>query len=211
MDSLLPVNDEVPDTVPFLPLSPSAAKPLLTSLTTRLYTSHLLSTWNSRLFEFGAVLFLAHIFPGSLLPLSIYALVRSAAAILGAQAIGDAVDGAGRNARRLAVVRTSIVASRVSVVGSCVVWLLLGLWRDGTDEGGFGRDAVTLGLFVVLVALACVEKLCSIMNLVAVERDWVVAMTEDNEDARRSEFDTSHWRSTTTNHLFQVSMPKCDG
>ena len=28
-------------------------------------------------------------------------------------------------------------------------------------------------LLVVLALLACVEKLCSIMNLVSVERDWV--------------------------------------
>lgn len=43
----------------------------------RLYTSHLLSTWNSRLFEFGAVLFLASIFPGTLMPMSVCALRSS--------------------------------------------------------------------------------------------------------------------------------------
>ncbi|KAJ3979583.1 hypothetical protein F5890DRAFT_908922 [Lentinula detonsa] len=38
-----------------------------------LYISHFLSTWNSRVFEFGAVLYLATIYPGTLLPMSIYA------------------------------------------------------------------------------------------------------------------------------------------
>ena len=28
-------------------------------------------------------------------------------------------------------------------------------------------------VFALLTVLACVEKLCAIMNLVAVERDWV--------------------------------------
>ncbi|KAG6834293.1 hypothetical protein H0H93_010645, partial [Arthromyces matolae] len=39
-----------------------------------LYTSHFLSTWNSRMFEFGAILFLTSIFTGTLLPTSLYAL-----------------------------------------------------------------------------------------------------------------------------------------
>jgi iron-regulated transporter 1 len=160
--------------------------PLPTTLTVRLYTSHLLSTWNSRLFEFGAVLFLADIFPGSLLPLSIYALVRNAAAIVGAQTVGDAVDNAGRKGKRLGVVRLSVVAGRTSVVLSCVVCLLLCLRGNGSREWGLGTDVVTLGLFMMLVALACVEKLCSVMNLVAIERDWVVVMTQGNEDGRRS-------------------------
>ena len=31
----------------------------------------------------------------------------------------------------------------------------------------------TIGMFALVVLFACVEKLCSIMNLVAVEKDWV--------------------------------------
>jgi hypothetical protein len=71
---------------------------------TRLYISHFLSTWNSRLFEFGAVLFLASIFPATLLPTSIYALTRSAAAIVLSPAVGRYID----RGNRLQVVRTSI-------------------------------------------------------------------------------------------------------
>lgn len=75
-----------------------------TAISRRLYISHFLSTWNSRAFEFGAVLFLASIFPRTLLPLSIYALVRSAAAIIVGPLVGRAIDS--RN--RLQVVRLSI-------------------------------------------------------------------------------------------------------
>jgi iron-regulated transporter 1 len=35
---------------------------------------------------------------------------------------------------------------------------------------GRGRE---MGMLVMLSFLACVEKLCSIMNLVSVEKDWV--------------------------------------
>lgn len=152
------------------------------SLTIRLYTSHFLSTWNSRLFEFGAVIFLADIFPSSLLPLSIYALVRSSAVILGAQVVGDLVDRATRSVtgrRRLGVVRASIVGGRSAVVGSCAILLVLEKLKwDGERAGKPGSGTLSgsplvLGLFVILIMLACVEKLCATMNLVAVERDWV--------------------------------------
>ena len=75
-----------------------------TAISRRLYISHSLSTWNSRAFEFGAVLFLASIFPHTLLPLSIYALVRSATAIIVGPLLGHAIDR--RN--RLQIVRLSI-------------------------------------------------------------------------------------------------------
>lgn len=73
-------------------------------VTKRLYTSHFLSTWNSRVFEFGAVLYLASIFPGTLLPMSVYALTRGVSAILLSSAVGEYID----TGNRLEVVRVSI-------------------------------------------------------------------------------------------------------
>ena len=70
----------------------------------RLFVSHFLSTWNNRLFEFGAVLFIAEIFPGTLLPASLYALIRGASAMLLAPLVGRYVD----RHNRLQVVRSSI-------------------------------------------------------------------------------------------------------
>jgi iron-regulated transporter 1 len=69
-----------------------------------LYTSHFLSTWNSRLFEFGAFLFLANIYPQTLLPASLYALCRNASAAIVAPWIGSYID----RTDRLVVVRISI-------------------------------------------------------------------------------------------------------
>lgn len=74
------------------------------SLTRRLFISHFLSTWNSRVFEFGAVLFIARIIPGTLLFASLYALIRGGAAIVFAPAVGRYVD----RYDRLRVVRLSI-------------------------------------------------------------------------------------------------------
>jgi iron-regulated transporter 1 len=73
-------------------------------MTRLLYTSHFLSTWNSRLFEFGAFLFLAKIYPQTLLPASVYALSRAASAALFSPWLGSLID----RADRLKVVRLSI-------------------------------------------------------------------------------------------------------
>lgn len=70
----------------------------------RLYVSHALSTWNSRVFEMGAVLYLASIYPGTLLPVSIYSLARGASAAVLSPVIGQYID----TCNRLRVVRFSI-------------------------------------------------------------------------------------------------------
>lgn len=71
---------------------------------TRLYISHFLSTWSFRMFEFGAVLFLASIFSGTLLYASIYALVRSLAVAVLSSWLGSLVD----RLNRLTALRLSI-------------------------------------------------------------------------------------------------------
>jgi iron-regulated transporter 1 len=127
----------------------------------RLYISHFLSAWNSRLFEFGAVLFLAIIKPGTLLYASIYAFVRSFSAILLASKIGQCID----EWNRLRCIQTSILMQRVAVSLSCVLfglWVLLDV-----------SPLISIVLFSGLVLLACVEKVGYMANMVAVERDWL--------------------------------------
>ncbi|KAK9583590.1 hypothetical protein V6Z92_007726 [Aspergillus fumigatus] len=141
----------------------------------RLYVSHFLSTWNSRVFEFGAVLYLASIYPGTLLPMSVYALSRGLAAILFAPAVGYYIDVG----NRLQVVRLSIVLQRVVVAASCAIFYLLAI-------GLPMRSVVDTCLLATLALLACVEKLCSVLNLVSVERDWVVVVAEKDHGSLKT-------------------------
>lgn len=136
-----------------------------------LYISHFLSTWNSRGFEFGAVLFLATIYPGTLLPMSVYALVRSLAAIVLSPAVGRYID----HTNRLEVVRVSIIGQRVAVAASCLAFLSLLLYKDSLPP------VASIILFLVLTLLACSEKICIIMNTISVERDWVVVIALKDE------------------------------
>lgn len=86
------------------PVNLDGAAPEARAVLMRLYISHTLSAWNSRMFEFGAVLFLASIFPGTLLYASIYALVRAFSAVALSSWLGDRVD----RADRLVALRHSI-------------------------------------------------------------------------------------------------------
>ncbi|KPI43466.1 Solute carrier family 40 member 1 [Cyphellophora attinorum] len=141
----------------------------------RLYLSHLLSTLSSRIFEFGSTLYLAHAFPGTLLPLSVYALCRGLAAVILSPSVGRYID---TSPSRLIVVRQSIVYARVAVVLSCV-----GFWCFSS-----GWDLWPWQSYALLAALsmaACVEKLCSVMNLVSVEKDWVVVIAGGDEGLLR--------------------------
>lgn len=96
----------------------------------RLYISHFLSTWNSRAFEFGAVLYLATVFPGTLLPMSLYALARGLSGIVLAPAVGWYID----TGDRLRVVRASI--------GMLFFMFITGIVVDGYSPAATGRGGV---------------------------------------------------------------------
>jgi len=136
----------------------------------RLYISHFLSTWNSRVFEFGAVLMLAQIYQETLLPASLYALLRAASAICFSPLVGRFVDGGDR----LKVVRRSIIGQRTAVLLSCPGFWILGIVSTPVQ-------LINYMVFGLMAVLACVEKLCSVMNLIAIERDWVVVIAESSQ------------------------------
>lgn len=162
---LLHVSSIIPSN-PFRNLMASHA-----SLASSLYVSHFLSTWNARGFEFGAVLFLATVYPDTLLPMSSYALVRALAAVTLSPSVGKFID----TGNRLSVIRISILGQRLAVAASCGIFVLLFYKQNALP------DLARILLLTLLVALACVEKLCSIMNTVAVERDWVVVIADKDE------------------------------
>lgn len=162
-------------------------------ITLYLYLSHFLSTWNARVLEYGAVLFLAEMVPNTFLPLSLYAFCRSLTAILFSHKMGQYID----HNDRLQVVRHSIVYQRIAVVTTCfLLWLMALLLKpnqgdsnvfniytfDGSKQEGVAQlnPLVYSTRFNLLMALlivcACVERLCATMNMVSVERDWVVVI-----------------------------------
>lgn len=156
-----------------------------------LYMSHFLSTWNSRAFEFGAFLFLATIFPQTLLPASVYALSRAGAAAALSPWLGAYID----HADRLTVVRLSIVGQRISVAISCAILFCLCQSEDIRKHHVWSYTALAL-----LSILACIEKLAAVMNTISVERDWVVVIAQDNDDHLMSTY-SNRWNDLLNSEL----------
>lgn len=166
-----------------------------------LYTSHFLSAWNSRAFEFGAFLFLATIYPQTLLPASVYALSRAAAAAVLSPWLGRYID----YAERPTIVRMSILGQRTSVAISSAILFCLCHFKDV-----FNHRVWSLTALALLSMLACIEKLAAIMNTISVERDWVVTIAQDNEIYLMSTFNTSEViffiPSVSTAHILATAM-----
>lgn len=156
-----------------------------------LYLSHFLSTWNVRVLEYGAVLFLAQLVPNTFLPLSLYAFFRSLTAIVFSHKLGIYVD----HTDRLTVVRGSIVYQRIAVIATCFLLWLMALLLQPTEshKGGSSlRNPSEVystkfnALLALLIMCACVERLCATVNMVSVERDWVVVIANGNSETLRT-------------------------
>lgn len=142
-----------------------------------LYTSHFLSTWNSRAFEFGAFLFLASIYPQTLLPASIYALARAGSVALFSPWLGSYID----ETERLKAVRASIIGQRIAVALSCGL-----LYALVTVDAARRHALASYGALAVLSVLACVEKLAAVINTISIERDWIVILAGNDEGTLRT-------------------------
>lgn len=151
----------------------------------RLCTSHFLSTWNSRVFEFGSVLYLAAIYPGTCCPCPRTSwrgvflpsfrsrcgtVHRSGEPSAGGEAVHRLVVPVPAPVKSSLLTNLVTVLQRLAVVVSCVIFYALTVRKPS----GPGGDA---GMLALLSAFACLEKLGSIMNLVSVEKDWVRTST----------------------------------
>jgi solute carrier family 40 (iron-regulated transporter), member 1 len=156
----------------------------------KLYVGHTLSTFNSRVFEFGAFLFLATIYPNSLRPASIYALSRAGSAAILSPVVGQWID----SCERLRVLQTSIAGQRLPVALSCL--LLFSMARYPTH---FDGEIMKASCLIALSLFACVEKLAAIMNTIAIERDWVVVIAGNDESMLSSMSTTAIVKKSTDN------------
>lgn len=71
---------------------------------------------------------------------------------------------------------TVLVLQRCAVAVSCVIFYLLTIRLRMSQ-------VVDQCLLAILALLASIEKLCSVMNLISVEKDWVRTDIVFNNDA----------------------------
>lgn len=150
-----------------------------------LFTSHILSMWNSRMYEFGVILFIQASFPGNLTASSINGIAETVCVLLFASALGRWVDC---TPSRLRVLLITIVINRISILLSCMTWFVILSFSYPVPKQVFFATALILGM---------VEKLSRGTNLLSMERDWVPTLANVSIDAKHpATYDLTHLNTT---------------
>ncbi|KAE9376928.1 hypothetical protein N431DRAFT_401495 [Stipitochalara longipes BDJ] len=145
-----------------------------------LYTSHLLSTWNIRQYEFAAIIFTAAAYPKTLTAAAIRGVVRTLASICFSSMVGRWVD---QNPNRLKTLLRTISANRLAVIGASVLWFFVvkplnGYPKRVTFEPSLGELPSRLilkgAMFGLILILGILENLSASGNMLSMERDWIV-------------------------------------
>ncbi len=160
-----------PCPTPFFPITPVThpIPPPSFTLYQSLFMSHFLSAWGDRLWEFGLILFLATIYPDTLLYVGLVGFAENLACILLAIRVGHAID----RWPRLYTMRCALLFQNGSIIVGSICLLRL-LYTTDRGLNGF--------LYAVLVIAASLARIGSQMGDIAIEKDWVVVIAENNPD-----------------------------
>ncbi|KAG0649553.1 Iron-regulated transporter 1 [Hyphodiscus hymeniophilus] len=144
-----------------------------------LYTTHFLSTWNVRSYEFAAIIFTAAAYPDTLVAASIRGIMRAVASICFSSAVGRWVD---QNPNRLKTLLSTITVNRSSVIAASAMWFFVVGSNTGNNQnqatgpGSTVNEGLLNGsLFALILLLGILENLSASGNMLSMERDWVVA------------------------------------
>ena len=124
---------------------------------------HLSASWSVRTLEYAIYLALIEAFPRSLLPAAIYGFATSATGVLLSNWMGSLVD----KHHQLRLVQASIVGQKLTAIGLAL--LVIGLLQV---KDARSRD----GLLAAIATCGSLNKLVTILNTVAVEREWAVTV-----------------------------------
>lgn len=133
----------------------------------KLYVSHFLTSWTDRVFEFACYLFIGDIFKTSLLLASIYGFSTTISAIIWSNWVGRMAD----STSRLLFVRLTMLVQKSAIVASCVLFYII---------LAFNYRPYLLYSFIVV--FGCMLKLAFIANNIAIEKDWVMVMTDGDTE-----------------------------
>ncbi|KAI9487490.1 MAG: Ferroporti-1 [Benjaminiella poitrasii] len=134
----------------------------------RLYISHFLTSWTDRVFEFSCFLLIGDIFNTSLLLASIYGFITTISAIIWSNWVGSLCD----HTSRLRFVRMTMITQKTSIVAACVLFYAI-----------LEYNYRPVLLYSGILFCGCTLKLAFIANNIAIEKDWVLIISEGNTEA----------------------------
>ncbi|PVH87242.1 hypothetical protein DL98DRAFT_510104 [Cadophora sp. DSE1049] len=197
----IPVSPDIDD----IPLSPILqAMPddehngMSRSQAYNLYTSHFLSTWNVRTYEFAAIIFTAAAYPDTLTAAAIRGIVRTLASICFSSMVGRWVD---QNSNRLKTLLSTISVNRVAVIGASILWFFIvapntspasPLTLSSAEASNIDAPSLLKGtIFTIILVLGIFEALSASGNMLSMERDWIITAAAPDGQA----YDLTHLNS----------------
>ena len=127
--------------------------------------SYFFTTWNARADSWALSLFLSLMFPGTLLPISIYSFSCSISCLVFAPAVGWIVD----HTPRLRTVSFAIITQKLLICSSALLLLLkLGFTLDDNIPPNLTLD----WHFYLLVANGSALQVANLVSRISMERDW---------------------------------------
>ncbi|GAN07427.1 solute carrier family 40 iron-regulated transporter [Mucor ambiguus] len=118
-------------------------------------------------FEFTCYLFIGDIFKTSLLLASIYGFSTTISAIVWSNWVGRLAD----STSRLLFVRMTMLVQKSAIVASCILFYII---------LEFNYRPYLLYSFIVV--FGCMLKLAFIANNIAIEKDWIMVMTDGDTE-----------------------------
>ncbi|KAI7873319.1 hypothetical protein K492DRAFT_139060, partial [Lichtheimia hyalospora FSU 10163] len=132
-----------------------------------LYISHFLTSWTDRFYEFASYLFIIEIFKESLLLPSIYGFIVTISAIMFSNYVGKYVD----IIERLKIIRITMFVQKMSIIISCFMFISMMTSNDNK-----------IIKYIIVVIFGCTLKLSFIANNIAIEKDWVIIISNGNTE-----------------------------
>ncbi|TPX57326.1 hypothetical protein PhCBS80983_g03908 [Powellomyces hirtus] len=136
-----------------------------------LCVSYLFTTWSVRADEWATAIFLAYIFPHSLLQVSLYTLIVTLSAILFSGTVGGIVD----RSRRLVGIRVFLIIQKAAIATSAFLLFVTSEWLRA-------HDAWTYIGFSGVCSTGILLRLANIGTTISVEKDWVVVLAAGKSD-----------------------------
>ncbi|KAG4432221.1 hypothetical protein IFR05_012302, partial [Cadophora sp. M221] len=162
-----------------------------------LYTSHFLSTWNVRTYEFAAIIFTASAYPDTLIAAAVRGIVRTLASICFSSMVGRWVD---QNPNRLQTLLSTISANRFTVISASILWFFIvtpntsspSLTPSNAETTGNPTHYLLKGgVFTLILLFGILEALSASGNMLSMERDWVITAASPAGQA----YDLTHLNS----------------
>ncbi|ODM98129.1 Solute carrier family 40 member 1 [Orchesella cincta] len=142
-----------------------------------IYLSHALSAWGDRMWDFAVGLYMVILFPDSLLLTAVLGFSISLAVTTFGGPLGTWID----KTKRITSATVSIIVQNAAVILGSTALALTFAFSDEIQQVWNGSLQTLIYAFIIFVSV--IAKLASVTSDIAIERDWIVILTDGDESS----------------------------